>query len=283
MYSLKNFEQENFSNLKDYMLYTINNSSYHKDSIFSNNSNNSNNSIDISKKSEIKSKQPNQFVDYNKMKSKYNEKNINNIQKNLLSDKLFWCYYKLINNYVDKDIENINSFSVEKEEKIKLVEKIRNSKELFKKYKIRKNIVEGEILNDKSISLYTFQALCMLNNLNVIVIKDNNTYTYFNYKNLEDTTINLKNYNAIKLTYNNSSSISKNFDINMEVSDKDIQEVLNKFYFVQDLDKPIKSISSYKANELSEIATKLNINIYSNCSKIKTKKELYENIIKILS
>tara|TARA_B100000579_G_scaffold197601_2_gene161491 strand:- start:2346 stop:3188 length:843 start_codon:yes stop_codon:yes gene_type:complete len=280
MYSLKNFDKENFSNLKDYMLYTINNSSYHKDSIFSNNSNNS---IDISKKSEIKSKQPNQFVDYNKMKSKYNEKNINNIQKNLLSDKLFWCYYKLINNYVDKDIENINSFSIEKEEKIKLVEKIRNSKELFKKYKIRKNIVEGEILNDKSISLYTFQALCMLNNLNVIVIKDNNTYTYFNYKNLEDTTINLKNYNAIKLTYNNSSSISKNFTISMEVSDNDIQEVLNKFYFVQDLDKPIKSISSYKANELSEIATKLNINIYSNNSKIKTKKELYENIIKILS
>ena len=85
------------------------------------------------------------------MKSKYNEKNINNIQKNLLSDKLFWCYYKLINNYVDKDIENINSFSIEKEEKIKLVEKIRNSKELFKKYKIRKNIVEGEIYFIKSI------------------------------------------------------------------------------------------------------------------------------------
>ena len=123
----------------------------------------------------------------------------------------------------------------------------------------------------------------MLNNLNVIVIKDNNTYTYFNYKNLEDTAINLNNYYAIKLNYNNSSSISKNFTISMEVSDNDIQEVLNKFYFVQDLDNPIKSISSYKANELSEIATKLNINIYSNNSKIKTKKELYENIIKILS
>ena len=106
MYSLKNTNENNVSNLKNYMLYTINNSVTNKDGFFSNNS------IDNSKKSEIKSKQPNQFVDYNKMKSKYNEKNINSIQKNLFSDKLFWCYYKLINNYVDKDIENINSFSV---------------------------------------------------------------------------------------------------------------------------------------------------------------------------
>jgi hypothetical protein len=49
---------------------------------------------------------------------------------------------------------------------------------------------------------------------------------------------------------------------------------------VDNVEKPVKSISSYKVSELTEFCIKLGIEIYiKDTNKNKSKKELYESLI----
>jgi len=221
------------------------------------------------------------IVNYNKLKSKYYEKPI---KKNLiLHDKLFWCFYKLYNNVKDSDLEYLNTFTIEKEFKLSVIDKIKKNKDLLKKHKIQKNTVESEITNDKQISLNSFKTLCILYNLNIIVIKDNNTYSRFTNNGLESCIDNLDNYQAIKLVYKNSSSINTNFEIVMNINKLELENALTKYFYVKNLDKPLKSFSSYKLDEIIEVAKKLEIKIYNENGKKKTKMELYSDSFKKIS
>ena len=236
------------------------------------------------------------YNNYNKAQSKYSEK-----KKLFFDDKLFWTFYKIINNYEDTDIQYLNHLKVEKEFKIKLVEKIQNNVDNFKTnikyYKFRRNYVEDELLNSKNISLYTFECLNMLYKQNIIILKDNNTYTHFSYddnsvENEENedndnfSNTDFTSYTILKLVYNNSSQKSNNFNIELfepKYEKENIKTIIERSFFVKDLNKPLKSISSYKSEELIAIANKLKINIYKDASKKKTKKDLYEEILKLLS
>ena len=101
----------NIDELSKYMLKSLSNNlntnkNFNKiDSKLNNNKSNNNFDNAI--------KKPNIYVDYNKFKSKYNER-----YKPKYDDKLFWCFYKLMNNLEDSDVENINHFNIEKETKM---------------------------------------------------------------------------------------------------------------------------------------------------------------------
>ena len=225
------------------------------------------------------------FPDYNKGKSKHREGTPHS-NKYKLTDTLFWCFYKLHFKVSNKDLEYINTFTTEKEFKIEAIEKIHNSKELLKKHKIQRNFITTEITNDKKITLYTFKALCILYNIDIVVIKDNNTYACFTDNNLENNTEtidNLDTYQAIKLLYKNTSSVNKNFEIVMGLDKEEVQHAVSNYYYVKNLEKPLKSISSYKSPELIEIAEKLNIPLNNEHGKKKTKIELYAESVKKLT
>lgn len=225
------------------------------------------------------------FPDYNKGKSKHREVTPHS-NKYKLTDTLFWCFYKLHFKVSDKDLEYINTFTTEKEFKIEAIEKIHNSKELLKKHKIQRNFITTEITNDKKITLYTFKALCILYNIDIVVIKDNNTYACFTDNNLENNTEtidNLDTYQAIKLLYKNTSSVNKNFEIVMGLDKEEVQHAVSNYYYVKNLEKPLKSISSYKSPELIEIAEKLNIALNNEHGKKKTKIELYAESVRKLT
>ena len=276
MYYL-NTNNNNINNLDIYMLNSIKNNNETNDNLSDNLNDNkkiNENKINIPKSSI--------YINYNKLKSKYNEKTFLSKKLNL-NDKLFWCFYKLYKNINDNDLEYINTFTTEKEFKVSVIEKIKNNKDLLKKHKIQKNFVESEITNDKIISLYSFKTLCILYNINIIVIKDNNTYTRFTNYNLENSIDNLDNYNVIKLIYKNSSSINNNFELVNNIDKTEVINALNNFYYVKNLDKPLKSLSSYKLDEIIEIANKLCINIYKEFGKTKTKTELYSDCVKKIS
>ena len=279
--------------LKQYMLYNLNdvkNLNYI-------------NKNDIQEKNDIQKKiiKPSVsknliYNNYNKAQSKYSEK-----KKLFFDDKLFWAFYKIINNYEDTDIQYLNHLKVEKEFKIKLVEKIQNNVDNFKTnikyYKFRRNYLEDELLNSKNISLYTFECLNMLYKQNIIILKDNNTYTHFLYNNSEeneekeDNDDNFSNsdftsYTILKLVYNNTSQKTNNFSIELfepKYEKENIKTIIERSFFVKDLNKPLKSISAYKSEDLIAIANKLKINIYKEANKKKTKKDLYEEILKLLS
>jgi hypothetical protein len=63
---------------------------------------------------------------------------------------------------------------------------------------------------------------------------------------------------------------------------KKTSEYRNSLWNVENIEKPLASISSYKLQQLIDIANKLDINIMKSHTKKKTKKQLYEEITKKL-
>jgi hypothetical protein len=222
-------------------------------------------------------------INYSKKYSKYNEPFKINNHKNF-ADKLFWIFYKIINNLNDTDLEHINSFKIMKEFKIASVEKLKNQKNILKDFKIQKSAVEDDLTNNEKISFKTFHALCVLYLINVIVIRDNNTYCVL-CTNSDEKVINLQNYKLLKITNVKMSSQFNNFDIelvNNSITEEELQKILKSYYTIENIEKPLKAFSNYKLDDLVLIAEKLSINIYDEHAKKKKKQELYENIIQKL-
>jgi hypothetical protein len=283
--------------LKQYMLYTLktNNNSLTSKNLTFIESNESNKSIENNSSSK-----PNNFIkqnivinsgvprnrvqiNYTKKLSKYNEPFKINNHKNF-ADKLFWIFYKIVNNLNDADLEHINSFKIMKEFKINSVEKLKNQKNILKDFKIQKGLVEDDLTNNEKISFKTFYALCVLYLVNVILIRDNNTYCVLCTNN-DEKVINLQNYKLLKLSNVKMSSEFNNFDIelaNNSITEEELQTILKSYYVIENIEKPLKAFSSYKLDELVYIAEKLSINIYDENTKKKKKQQLYENIIQKL-
>ena len=276
MFSLN--KNVSLDSLKEFMFFSVNNINY--DDI-----------INISDNIKIKNLKPKisknlLYPNYNKVESKYNEKHINK-RKSL--DNLFWLFYKIVKNLQESDLYYLNTFVVFNEFKNEMIDKIRNNKNILKKYKLKINFLEDDILNNKTISLYTLRSLCILYDKHLLLMKDNNTYSFFsredvsyeNLKELNDET----NLIIVKLLYSSNTSNSNSFTIEDEIKllNSEIEDILNKYYYIDNLEKPLKGLSSYKSDELYEIANKLNIQLYCSISaKKKIKKVIYDEIMKKL-
>ena len=170
-----------------------------------------------------------------------------------------------------------------------MINKIRDNKSILKKYKLKINFLEDDILNNKTISLYTLRSLCILYDKHLLLMKDNNTYSFFSredvsYENLKELN-DENNLIIVKLLYSSTSSNSNSFTIEDEIKllNSEIEDILNKYYYIDNLEKPLKGLSSYKSDELYEIANKLNIQLYCSISaKKKIKKVIYDDIMKKL-
>ena len=66
----------------------------------------------------------------------------------------------------------------------------------------------------------------------------------------------------------------------LNIEKSKIELYRSTLFKLESVDKPIKSISSYKVSELVEFCNKLGIEIYDkDTNKSKSKKELYESLI----
>ena len=262
---------EDFINVKDltpYMLTEVNNDAT---KILDNKKSQSNYFHDIPKKL-IQ-------INYSKKYSKYNEpNNIYNIDQ--FKDKLFWCFYKLLNKLEDEDLKQLNGFEIEKKFKFNTIEKLKENRILLKNKKINRLSVQDDLINNNKITLKTFQCLCLIYKINVILLKNNKLYTIFSVDNIDNiNSLTLDNYNVIELIYQNNYG---DFTINIinNINEKDLLDKLDNLYFVIELEKPLKSITSYKLCDLINIVSKLNID---NKILVKpTKQHLYNLILKNL-
>jgi hypothetical protein len=290
LYDLKtnNSSSKNLTFIKNYDTNTNTNTTYEsnstdKSNIITPNITNSNNSKKQNIVVNVGVPRNRVQINYSKKYSKYNEPFKINNHKNF-ADKLFWIFYKIINNLNDTDLEHINSFKIMKEFKIASVEKLKNQKNILKDFKIQKSAVEDDLTNNEKISFRTFHALCVLYLVNVIVIRDNNTYCVL-CTNDDEKVINLQNYKLLKITNVKMSSQFNNFDIelaNNSITEEELQKILKSYYVIENIEKPLKAFSNYKLDDLVSIAEKLSINIYDEHAKKKKKQELYENIIQKL-
>ena len=181
-------------------------------------------------------------------------------------DMLFWCFYILKfgeNNY--EMLDNIN-IVFEKKLKIDYVEKIRKEKHIVKLYKLATlTHLENQLANEEKIDLNTFFTLCAIENINVLYVCKK---TYFELL-MNDDTIHiirrLDNYS--KYGYEGTEKTK-------------IELYKTTLFKVDNIEKPVKPISSYKVSELIEFCTKLGIEIYiKDTNKNKSKKDLYESLI----
>jgi hypothetical protein len=193
-----------------------------------------------------------------------NIKNINN-HNNIffnpnLKDTLFWCLFFIKNSSVP---ENIN-LVVEKKYKIEYIEKIRKNKQLLKSLKFSSlSRIENILVNENSIDIETFFLLATLENLNILYV-NNKTY-YESIINSADN-IHIIIRNKTKYSYNGYSN-------------DDIANFRKTLYKIENIKKPLLSLSSYKSIDLIDICNKLNIYTLNNdTNKIKTKQLLYDSI-----
>ena len=123
--------------------------------------------------------------------------------------------------------------------------------------------------------------MCIIFNIDILLIKDNKIYTYISNKSNDKFKNNIT-FNVLLLEYYNLSNMSKSYKITFKFEKKNLNEIIEKLLYVKNINKPLKSLSSYKLEDLINICEKININVYDN-NKKKTKQILYNEINNILN
>lgn len=201
-------------------------------------------------------------------KSKNEDKNIkpkSSIFVPREKDTLFWCFY--IMKYGDTKYEMLEHKNILTEKKIKIeyVEKIRKEKQTVKTYKFATlTHIENNLANDNYLDIKTFLTLCAIENLNILFVKNKTFYELL-----------MNDSNELHIVY-----LLQNEKYGYEINPTNAEQIKSTLYKLDNIDKPIKSMTGYKISELVEICEKLAIDIMNKeTNKAKCKKELYEAII----
>jgi len=186
-------------------------------------------------------------------------------------DGLFWSYFVMKNGFSTYEYPNTTSFVNEKALKIKCIDDLRLHKQQLKNQKIRniKEICEDELVNKEQISIKTFTALCVIANINFLYIENRKCFPFICE---QDETVNIIRKNG------------NHYSCEMNVSQEKIQEYMTKYFIVDNIEKPLKAMSSYKSQELEDLCSKLEILLDANDKKSKiTKQFMYEKLVQHLS
>jgi hypothetical protein len=192
-------------------------------------------------------------------------------------DSLFWCFYILKNGFSNYEMEiNNQYFVVEKNEKFKYIDLLRKNKDILKIHKIKPlTQLEDELANKDKISPKTFFALCVLENINILLVDKRKVY--------ELLCTDIDSLHPINVVHRNH----ENYEhwIELDVTKETIDKYRETYYNVTSFDTTLKSIGSYKLEELIELCNKLNINIEEHKNKKLldkkkvTKKDIYELLV----
>lgn len=180
-------------------------------------------------------------------------------------DSLFWCFYIMKNGDAKYEMIEHKNILTEKKHKIEYVEKIRKEKQIVKTYKFATlTHIENNLANENQLDIKTFLTLCAIENLNVLFVKNK---TYFELL--------MNDSNELYIVY-----LLQNNKYGYEINPINAEQIKTTLYKLDNIDKPIKSITGYKLLELVEICNKLAIDIVNKeTNKNKCKKDLYETII----
>lgn len=185
-------------------------------------------------------------------------------------DTLFWCYYIILNGEGDYEMLHVKNSLIAKQIKISYVNKIRANKQVIKTYKFDTiTNIESNLANDNNISIKTVMSLCAIDKINLIFVSKK---TYFELLMNDTEPI----YIIKEMEFQSKYNKKYGFEI---ANDDSIQSIRTTLYKIENLDKPIKAISSYKVKDLIDICDKLAIQTINAENGKKTKNELYESII----
>lgn len=207
-------------------------------------------------------------------KHNYINKNINNPNDlffPLENDKLFWCYYIIKFGDLNYELLNNKNTLIEKQLKISYIENLRTNKQILKIHKFDSfSNISNNLANDKNINITSFISLCLIDKINLIFVKNK---TYFELLTNDSDNI----YIIYEIETKNKYNKTYGFKLS---TPSNLNEIRDTLYKLDTLDKPIKAFSSYKVQDLIDIANKLAIEFKDKESgKNKSKKDLYELIL----
>jgi hypothetical protein len=181
-------------------------------------------------------------------------------------DSLFWSFYIMKNS--QEAYESLGKINIVIERKIKIeyIERFRESKQVLKTYKSAPlTHLENVLLNEKQIDIKTLIALCVIEGISCMYIYKN---TYFEMNNDAD-----------------ESSTQINAIVRMDMPTKygykiipDAKPIRESFYKIDNMHKPLKSMSAYKLDELVVFCNKLGMSLGNDGKKV-NKKSLYEMLV----
>ena len=183
-------------------------------------------------------------------------------------DGLFWCFFVIKHGFAAYEYPGATSFVNEKAEKFKLIESLRTKKQILKTKKIKniKEDVEDDLANKSKIGMKTFIALCAAENINVLFIHKKKC---FEMMCEEDNPFHVIHWqdNPEKYCYE------------MNLSKEALDKYRNTLFKWESLEKPLKAMTAYKADELMDLCSKLGLQEKVDNLIKKTKKDLYELLI----
>ncbi len=190
----------------------------------------------------------------------------NNISDNFFNanqttDTLIWYYHILLNGIQSYHFLSSNSYEEENKIKINLVYKIRENKQILKNHKIKYREIESNLCNDSKIKMNTFLALLIISDVNFFYSDDKFYYTCLINKNLDKYCYLYKKDGNYYLWHGDNKP--------------DFDKISEKLITIDNVNKPLKTISSYKKPELEEWCKKLKIKYEFLGQKKPTKNKLY--------
>ena len=197
------------------------------------------------------------------------------------SNSLFWCFYIIYNGFASYEYES-NYFTAEQQFKIQTIEKVKKGegKTSLKEHKISKTCFESGLLGSTNINAKTLYALCLCYNLNIFYIYKN---TYYEMISSIEKPIHIIKYNAETNNYSICLPVDINATKTLSKHSEYIEKTKEKYWKLDNLDKPLRPVTVYSVQDLVNICSKLEIDVTcETTNKKKTKAELYSAILQKL-
>lgn len=212
-------------------------------------------------------------------------------------NSLLWCFYIIVNGLSGYEYEK-NYFTAEQEFKVKTIERIKrgDNKQILKEHKMSKNMIESGLMGSgagSGISPKILYALSLFHNVNIFYVYKNTYYEMYSNKNA-NTDTNAKIYIIQFNPETNYYSVSTNVDA-VDIYKMQQEYITNikktclELNNLDDVNKPLRPISSYSLTDLINIAAEMNIlDVHMNTDigenkkvkvKSKSKSELYTEIM----
>lgn len=212
-------------------------------------------------------------------------------------DSLFWCFNIVVNGLGQYEYEK-NYFTAEQEFKVKTIERIKRgeNKQILKQHKMSKNMIESGLMGSKSsgISPKILYALSLFYNVNIFYVYKNTYYEMFSNADSDASAkIHIIKFNPETNYYSVCSGMGGEGE--GESKTEIIEYIKNSKKTCLELDnldnvnKPLRPITTYSLPDLVNIAAKMNIldmhildeSLGNTKKKVKskTKSELYSEIM----
>jgi len=199
----------------------------------------------------------------------------------LEKDSLFWCFYILKHGKEAYDeLQSKINIVTERKIKIEYVTSLRKNKKTIKGYKIAPLVnIENFLVNENCIDMATFFALCILEDIPLLYIYRKTYYDLTKKTEIEEQEKEQGEEQSKTLFVLYKLENQERYGCEWNASVEHISHIKSNYFRLEQMNKPIRAFSAYKANDLVEIGKRLDINVFNKEGKKRPNKELYEAIV----